>query len=609
MKFVKTPIALALLINTTLVSAQSDLAEGESNGDQQSIEVITVQSSYRTQSLQTTAASLSVLTENDLALRGAQNLEEVIGGAANVNFSSGSQRARYYQIRGIGERSQFQEPINQSVGIIVDDIDLSGIGSIASTFDISQVEFFRGPQGTRFGANALAGLIYMSSNQPSETFESAIKLTAGNYGSYGAGVMLSGPATDKVNYRFSAEQYNSDGFIENTYLDKQDTNNRDELTLRGKLAIHASDDLSIDLTVLHADFDNGYDAFSLDNTRKTMSDQPGFDQQKTTAASAKLTYQKLTGVDLVSIFSIADSDLAYGYDEDWSYQGLHPWEYSSTDHYLRDRTNYTAEFRALSNEQGKLFAGTTSWVTGIYFKQDEEELTRQYTYLDSDFSSSFSAKNIAFFAELDSALTKKLTLTSGVRYEKRTTDYDNSQGLAFSPNDGMWGGKLVLSYQMDADAMSYVSINRGYKAGSVNSSGSLADELRVFEPEFLLSYELGYKASFLNDSAYLRAAAFYMNRDDIQISSYHLNERADGSAEFISYWDNAAEGSNYGVELEAAWQLNKFVELYGSLGLLETEFKGYVYADGTKETGRDQAMRRNINSMSALTIFQVNLGS
>jgi len=80
-----------------------------------------------------------------------------------------------------------------------------------------------------------------------------------------------------------------------------------------------------------------------------------------------------------------------------------------------------------------------------------------------------------------------------------------------------------------------------------------------------------------------------MNRDDIQISSYHLNERSDGSSEFISYWDNAAKGFNQGIEIEGSWNISDNFEIYGALGLLETEFKDYIYDDGSTELGREQA--------------------
>ena len=605
MKFVKTPITLAILLSTSMVAAQTQPTQLTNQAAEEAVEVITVNAGYRSQSLQTTAASLSVLSSEDIKARHAQNLEEITGAVANVNFSSGSQRARYYQIRGIGERSQFQEPINPSVGLIVDDIDFSGIGSIASTFDMSQVEIFRGPQGTRFGANALAGLIYMSSNDPTDSFESGLKLTAGNYGSVGAGLFFSGPASDKVNYRVSAEKYQSNGFVENTFLNRDDTNNRDELTLRSKLAIQASDYLTIDLSLLHFNFNNGYDAFSLDKNRQTLSDQPGVDAQETSAMSAKFTYSKFNAFDLVSVFSHADSDLTYGYDEDWSYDGLcvnkdcEGWEYSSVDHYLRDRKTTTAEVRFISKPEQNIFSDSTSWVAGIYYKDDLEDLQRQYTYLDNDFNSAFEAKTFAMFVQFDTEIDQYITLTTGVRVESRESDYLNSNGLSFSPDDSMVGGKLALAYQINTNNMAYVSINRGFKAGSVNTGGSVPDELRVFDPEYLWNYEVGYKVSLINNTAYLRTALFYMNREDIQISSYHLDSRNDGSAEFISYWDNAAKGSNQGIEIEGAWNVTDSVEVYGGLGLLSSEFKDFIYADGDVETGRDQAHAPN---------YQFNLG-
>ena len=207
MTFIKTPVALAIF--TSLV-AQTTFAEETSNDIAAPVtEVITIDGDFRATSLQKTASSLSVIASDEINARNAQNLEEIIARTPNVNFSSGTQRARYYQIRGIGERSQFKEPINPSVGLVIDGIDFSSVGSIASTFDVEQVEVYRGPQGTRFGANAMAGMINITSNKPSDTFEGKVRLSAGNYDSYSAGLVLSGPATKKVNYRLAVEQYSS----------------------------------------------------------------------------------------------------------------------------------------------------------------------------------------------------------------------------------------------------------------------------------------------------------------------------------------------------------------------------------------------------------------
>jgi iron complex outermembrane receptor protein len=588
MTFIKSPITLAIL--TSIVASTTFAADTPINTEEQTIEVITIDGDFRSTSLQKTASSLSVIASDEISARNAQNLEEIIARTPNVNFSSGTQRARYYQIRGIGERSQFKEPINPSVGLVIDGIDFSSIGSIASTFDVEQVEVYRGPQGTRFGANAMAGMINITSSAPTDVFEGKVRLSAGNYDSYSAGLVLSGPATEKVNYRLALEQYRSDGFIDNDFLNRDDTNNRDELTMRGKLAIAINKDLTLDITTFIADFDNGYDAFSLDNTRHTLSDQPGFDRQDTKALATKFTYQGLSDFTLETIISYADSALDYGYDEDWAYVGIRPaWEYSSEDHYFRDKTSATFELRALSEQGGKIFNGSTAWVTGIYFKQEKEDLLRQYNYLSSDFSSSFDSDNIAAFIQFDSQLSQQLSLTTGLRLERRNSVYNDSEQLSFDPSDTMVGGKVVLSYQADKNNLFYGSVNRGYKAGGANTDGSLPTELREFTAEYLWNYELGYKVSLLDNQAYVRSAVFYMDRDDMQVRTSFLQEREDGSTDFVSYLGNAATGNNLGLELEAGWQISPELEIYGAVGLLDTQYNGFIDADGNDKSGDEQA--------------------
>lgn len=611
MNFTKSTLTLA--VSSALLSASFFSLSATANTAQKTIntiEVITVNSDFRHQNLLKTPASLSVLTDIEIRQRNAQHLEELIAASPNVNFASGSQRARYYQIRGIGERSQFQEPINPSVGMIIDGIDFTGIGSIANLFDVQQAEVFRGPQGTRFGANALAGLINITTNAPTDEFEGEIKVDAGNYDSYGLGLALSGPATDTVNYRLAANQYKSDGFIDNTYLAKDNTNNRDETTVRGKISIEASQELTIDLAAFYFDFDNGYDAFSLDNTRETLSDQPGVDRQKTSAFSASFNYQGFEAFTLIALVSEVESELAYGYDEDWAYVGISDpenienqdyayWEYSSTDYYFRDKSTQTLELRALSNDSSKLFNGSTDWVVGIYVKKDDEDLQRQYTYLDNNFNSTFDTQSTAIYSQLESRLNNQWSLSTGIRIEERNADYVNSDGFTDSLDDIMVGGKLVLSFQQNNTSFWYGSINRGYKAGGANTDGSLPDDLRTFDPEYLVSYELGYKVSLFDNVAFVRTAVFYMDRKDVQVKSSKTITREDGSSEFIDYLGNAANGSNIGIEIETNLQVNDLLEFYGSAGLLDTKFNDFINAEGASLSGREQAHAPN---------YQYNLG-
>ena len=586
MKLAKSILSVAIL------GAFTQPTFATQNDEITAIEKITVYGDFTNQSMLTTASSVSVITSDDIAIRNAQHLEELIATTPNLNFSSGSQRARYFQIRGIGERSQFSAPINPSVGIIVDDIDFTGIGSISSMFDVKQAEVFHGPQGTRFGANALAGLIYMTTEPATDEFEGKLKLTAGNYDSYGAGLALSGPATERVNYRVAVEQYQSDGFIDNTYLDRTDTNNRDELTLRAKIDAEINPFWQVKLSLFHFDFDNGYDAFSLDNTRETFSDNPGFDDQQTSAFAIHSTYTKAPHFDITTIVTYADSDLAYGYDEDWAYPELPTppeftgFGYSSTDHYFREKQTSTFEVRFASKTS---INSPLSWIAGLYAKQDDTDLLRQYTYLDSDFNSTFNTDTFAAFSQWDYQVNQHFSITAGARVEHREADYADSNTFSDKQSETMVGGKVVLSYQASKQTLWYGSINRGYKTGGVNPDGSLANELIVFDAEYLWNYELGYKVSLLDGDAYLRAAVFYMDRKDVQVSTSQTIERADGSSKFISYLDNAAEGTNTGVEVETGWQVTDRIHVNASIGLLDTEFEDFINANGESLSGRDQA--------------------
>ena len=95
--------------------------------------------------------------------------------------------------------------------------------------------------------------------------------------------------------------------------------------------------MQLDVTASTINIDNGYDAFSLDNVRDTLTDEPGFDRQQSNILSTKLSFTQFERFKVEALFGYADSETEYAYDEDWVFSGFHPWEYSSTDQYFRDR--------------------------------------------------------------------------------------------------------------------------------------------------------------------------------------------------------------------------------------------------------------------------------
>src|SRR6056300_695195 len=201
----------------------------------QPLEEIIVTAEHRPVDVVEVATSVTVITRDTITARAAQHLEDLIKTIPNLNAASGASRNRFFQVRGIGERSQYQEPINPSVGLIVDGVDFSGLGLSATTLDIDQVEVLRGRQGTLHGANALAGLISLRSSQPTDTAFTALSATLGNYGDRRVSFIDSRPLSSELAYRFAIATTQHDGYIKNTFLQRSDTNNIDENTNRGRL--------------------------------------------------------------------------------------------------------------------------------------------------------------------------------------------------------------------------------------------------------------------------------------------------------------------------------------------------------------------------------------
>jgi iron complex outermembrane receptor protein len=566
----------------------TSLVHAASGDDANLMEEIIVTSEFRPQALNDAGASISVISLNDLKTGAVNHLEEVLGWVPNVNVANGASRARFIQIRGIGERGQFAEPLNSSVGLILDGVDMSGIGTAATLFDVHQVEVLRGPQGTLYGANALAGLINVSGNDPSDTFTSRLQLDAGNYGALGGGAVVSGPLAETLKYRIAVQRYGDDGFIDNDFLDRDDTNKRDETTIRGKLLWQPGDRTELGLMIGYVDIDNGYDAFSLDNDRTTLSDNPGRDRQETVFGSARLEMAMTDVVILQATLGIADSDIDYGYDEDWTFTGFDPIGYTSEDRYLRDRSTVTFDGRLLSAD-ARLF-DRFDWVVGVYGLHQEVDLRRQYTFLfGQDFTSAFEVDRLALYGELSTAITDRLRLTAGLRVERHESDYRDSDLVEEHPDDNMVGGRVVLEADVSDQTMIYASVSHGYKAGGFNIGGTLEPSLREFAPEKLWNYELGVKGDWLEGRLSARGALFTMQRNDVQVSTFVAVTRPDGSTEFIDLIDNAAEGRNYGAELELTWKPTKALTLFANVGWLETEFDDFINGAGEDLDGLDQA--------------------
>ncbi len=599
----KTLFTLSLLASSVVAYAQQADVSNTSDSTPSDIERVVVSGDFRQTTLDQLSASATILDQERLRSRQPSHIDSVLNSIPNVNFAAGASRGRFVQIRGIGERSQFAEPINPSVSFIVDEFDFSGLAAAGLIFDTKQLEVYRGPQATLYGTGALAGAVKLSSNDVGSYAPDYVEARIGNKESY----RIEGATGDDINtdwgYRVALVHNRSDGFVENTFLNRSDTANIDETALRFAVEGSVDERTTLALTYRWYDIDNGYDAFSLDNDNKTLSDEPGFDEHQTHAVSARSTTNTAAG-DFILIATHASHNIAYGYDEDWTFTGFHPWGYTSFDAYFRDVETQTGEMRFVSSDSAALFDGMTDWTIGVFYKSTEEKLLRQYTYLDSDFASEYTPTTTAIYAQTESRLNENLVLVAGLRVENYDFDYADNNQLTRAFDTTMVGGKIALQYTQ-GDHFYYGSISRGYKGAGFNPDSRVNDNQRFFDEEYNWNYEVGVKGPLFTPDLIARAAIFYMDRKDTQVSDFDVITRDDGTAGFVDIIDNADLGTNKGAELELSWIASDAWQLDASVGYLSATFEGYTLADGTEVSEQRQAQSpkwtANLYSEYALT--------
>jgi outer membrane receptor protein involved in Fe transport len=563
--------------------------------DDSSLDEVVVTAELRDRNLSDLPGSATVLDSRTLEIAGVQHFQDVLGLVPNLNWSAGTSRPRFFQIRGIGELSQWQGAPNPSVGFLIDGIDFSGIGMPATLADVERIEVLRGPQGTAYGANALAGLIAVNTRAPQREYELNADMTIADYGTVGASGVLGGPVGDGESaWRLVAGNYRSDGFRRNSFLGRDDTNGYDESNARLKFRAHPSDNLRVDVTAMWADLDNGYDAFAIDNSRTTLSDKPGQDTQISRALAVRLDYEVGDSFDVVSRSAFGTSRSVYSFDGDWgndvSWGVNSPYDYFQR--FDREHTTLSTDLRIVSRasvDSGDEFA----WLAGAYALRTDEDLEqhdvwRDRVYGDGDraFTSDYRATNFAAYGELEWRLGNSV-LALGARAEQRRADYQDSDAAAFSPNETMFGGSLSLRRALGEQSTAYVTLARGYKAGGFNIGDAVPDDRRSFDAEVLHSLELGFRAASADAALAGDVALFYMRREDQQVQTGEQLVPNDPLT-FVQYTDNAAAGENYGVEATLQWRPLDSLLFDIRAALLETRYIDYVFGERNLD-GREQA--------------------
>jgi len=557
------------------------------------IEEITVKGDWREAKLLEEDSSLVLLRSDIIESQPIKHFENISYLVPNLNFAASDSRARHYQIRGIGERSGYERTPNSAVGFLIDDIDFSGQGGIATTFDVEQIEVHRGPQGSRIGSNALAGLIYIKTKEPTKQFEGVGEMTSGTYGTINTGVAFGGPSAinQDLTYRLVLRKDYSDGFRKNLFSGKLNTSKKDESTFRLKLDWDAGDKTLVKFLITQIDLDDPADIWTIDGSLNTLSDRPGMDSQKTNAYGIKVFHQ-FDGFKFQSFTSVTNTDVVLSYDADWGNSDSHmPYIYDYFSETLRNRDTFSQELRFVSDSADFSSQNMTEWVVGLSFLDIKEENLKKDDGIygdpsdpdspyvsQSSSSSKFSSDNISIYANIDYLLNESTKISFGARWEDYESKYSDSFDENFNPSDRMSGGKISLSKNINEQTNIFFNLAKGFNQGGFNlnlglDSNSENNNL-YYDPEFLTNYEIGFNSEISNSKINISGIIFLSNREDQQVLISTQVDPSDPNT-FTFLTQNAAEGINRGLELNMTMQASNSLDVFFNLGLLKTEIKNW----------------------------------
>ena len=554
--------------------------------------------------------------------RNIDHFQGLIESISNLHAAGGTSRPRYFKVRGVGESSHYfgEGPPNFSVGFVIDDIDFSGIGMPSSLFDISQINIFKGPQSSIYGSNSMAGLISIRSKNPDSKILAQISKKIGDYNRNETILTINSPITKNINFRISSMKNYSDGFRHNLFLKRKDTNKKDESITRIKIGYKPNQKLNIIATIFEADLKNGYDAWSPDNNEKlyTYSNHDGEDSQHAKAFSIRSNFNINKHTDLIGIVSSISSKIIHGYDGDWgnieywesspynydsNYYGYYsPYEYSDINE--KHRISNSKEIRLLYK----------NFVTGYFLKEFNEEdyITSIAGTNKYSGKSEYDFKASAFYVEFYKSLSEKFDFKFNFRDEDNiiksniysnnmpTWDYADTTLIFDDITQNMKGYKIVSSYKLYKSNI-YFSYGKGYKAGGTNQNPKLSNVNRFFNPEYMISTEVGF--NYITNKLKTRLALFNNKRINQQVSLSSQQVENDPLS-FLFHTSNASSGWSKGLEFEYEYYLNNNFNLTGSIGLLDTwidKFEYYIN-DSTKSFSGGRELSMSPNTMTSLSI-------
>lgn len=619
---------------------------------------IVVTAQKRAENLQDVPIAISALGSQYLESRGVDSIDKLGTIAPNVKIerAPGSKTISQISIRG----SVTINPAitwEPAVGLYLDGVYIAKAqGSIFDVADLERVELLRGPQGTLYGRNALAGAVNLVTRKPSGEAGGSIDLTYGSFNERRVRGVLDLPQFGVFSAKVSGQYRKRDGLVDlvpNSPSGADRTDSIDSGSFMVQLRAELSDAITADYTYDYSKsrqdppfsqllrvnrngdprdiFDPaspGYayggaylplDRYTNPERQGTASiDAPAYERSRSYGHALTLTLD-LGAATLKSITAYRDLAWADGLDLDGS-----PLPVAFTQR-ITDYHAFSQELQ-LAGEMGD---GRLNYVLGAFYFDEKAETLNPQTYfgggvdLQSDYGSNTEA--LALYAQLDYKLTDALKVSLGGRYTHEAKDVRRYFRVNYDPANGITTPLVVanlpygaipdakynnfspaatLAWEASDKVNVYARFARGFKSGGFNGETNVfaaptagcpsgATELcNPYRPEKVDSYEVGVKTRLADGRVIFNLAAFRDEHKDMQLSVFTATT---GAASVIR---NAAGSRIQGLELETVLRPLDTLTINASLALLDPKYKSFI--DGGVDVSANRAFPHAPKTTAAL---------
>lgn len=576
---------LALGCSATVLA--QDAADNTNRDDVHTLGTVTATAQKRVEVVTDIPMSISVISEEQLDRLQVNNVNDLAGLVPGLQVSSlGAPGRSTISIRGITPMGN-----TASTSVYVDDVPLTANGSLSGAtsgmfdllpYDVQNVEVLRGPQGTLYGASALGGVVkYVTKRPDLEYFEgragATMRVVDGGGGvGHSERAAISVPLVKgQLALRASYAEQTSPGWIDNSVLNRRDTNDVRQNAGRLSLLWKASETVDVLLTAMRQE--NKGDNFAtvaLDPV--TFKPKlPGHANQYLFLQPSTIKYDvyglsvdwDLGWADFTSSSSWMKSNSWRLQDQSVEYipllgqrPGVGPvMAYAALDTDI-ELKKWTQELRLTSKGDSRL-----QWQLGAFYTDEDAAYTEDGSALSPAFNpvlALFTASVLtsyrekALFGNTTWKFTDRFDLALGVRHARNDQVFRQTLGGPLG-GDGVqrvtdssesvttWSASPRLFLGQDKNTMAYLRVATGYRAGSPNPILPAAPEVpSQVKSDTLTNYEIGLKSYFWDRRAQVEVAAFRIDWEDIRLNL--LTPQA------ISYGVNGGSARSQGVEFTGA---------------------------------------------------------